>query len=76
LLVALRERPSRIVLHQTKIDQKSEIPGSPDISGPLCRCGRKLSLLNGQQICVPCLEGERASEETALNFARASILTK
>jgi hypothetical protein len=53
-----------------QIDRKDEIPSF------LCACGAKLSLVNEQPICISCIEGNRACEETALNFARAPIVKK
>lgn len=41
---------------------------------PLCRCGTKLSLLKEQWVCIRCIEGNRASEETVSNFAHALIV--
>jgi hypothetical protein len=47
-----------------------------EISALLCACGSQRSILNEQTICVFCIEDNRASEETALNFARAAVLEK
>ena len=41
---------------------------------PQCRCGAKLSSLNGQCVCIPCIEANSASDQTVANFARALMV--